>query len=472
MIENYDLIVIGGGAAGITAARFAARVGVSVALVEKDRIGGDCTWTGCVPSKALLKVAKVAHTVRTAQDYGVVANGGSPHVDMSLVRDYIRRAVEGVVQHETPEHLVGEGIDVIIGAARFKDDHTIQVGERTLRAKKFILTTGAAPFIPNVPGLPDVPYLTYYQLFENECLPGRLLVMGAGPIGSEIAQAYQRLGSQVTLIDIGLLPREEPEVADVLGRVFAREGIRFVRGLVSAARQEAGEIVLDIDGLECRGDVLLVAVGRLPNLAGLELDNADITHSRKGIPVDKYLRTSVKHIYAAGDCIEGNHQFTHFAVWQAFQAVRNALLPLNDNGFRDVVPWTTFTDPEVAHVGLTEVEAREKHGDKVRVALRSMDRVDRAVADNAQEGFIKLVHTQKGKVLGATVVAERAGEVITEYTFAVEKGLKLMDLANLIHVYPTYSFAAMHLAADVATDNVMDSFAGSVLRVLAGGKAS
>jgi pyruvate/2-oxoglutarate dehydrogenase complex dihydrolipoamide dehydrogenase (E3) component len=296
--------------------------------------------------------------------------------------------------------------------------------------------------------------------------------MGAGPTGSEIAQAYQRLGSQVTLIDISMLPREEPEVAEVLGRVFAREGLRFVQGLVTAARQEGDDIVLNIGDQECRGDRLLVAVGRFPVLDELELDRAGVVYTHKGIPVDNYLRSNVKHVYAAGDCVENNYQFTHFAGWQAFQAVRNALLPLNSSGFRDVVPWTTFTDPEVAHVGLTELEACEKLGDDVRVTFRGLDRVDRAVADNAQDGFLKVVHTKKGKVLGATVVAERAGEMITEYVFAVEKGLKLMDLTSFIHVYPSYSFASMHLAADVATDNVMDSFTGSVLRVLAGGKAS
>ncbi|MDH3676512.1 MAG: FAD-dependent oxidoreductase [Anaerolineae bacterium] len=389
MTETYDLIVIGGGAAGITAATFAARVGVKVALVEKYRLGGDCTWTGCVPSKALLKVAKVVHTVRTASDYGVFSNGNSPHVDMTTVRDYIHKAIGEVYKHDAPEHLIEQGIDVIIGAARFKDDRTIQVRERTLQAKKFIITTGAAPFIPNVPGLEDVAYITYHQLFENEHLPERLLIMGAGPIGSEIAQAYQRLGSQVTLIDVGLLPREEPEVAEVLGRVFAREGMRFVQGLVTAARQEGDEIVLNIDDQECRGDMLLVAVGRFPVLDSLELDRAGVVYTREGIPVDNYLRTNVKHVYAAGDCVAGNYQFTHFAGWQAFQAVRNALLPLNSSGFRDVVPWTTFTDPEVAHVGLTEIQARDKHGDNVRVTLRGLDRVDRAVADNAQDGFLR-----------------------------------------------------------------------------------
>jgi pyruvate/2-oxoglutarate dehydrogenase complex dihydrolipoamide dehydrogenase (E3) component len=285
----------------------------------------------------------------------------------------------------------------------------------------------------------------------------------------EVAQAYQRLGAQVTLIDIGLLPREEPEVAEVMGRVFAREGIHFVEGLVTAAKQEGNEIVLTVGEQQVRGDKLLVAVGRAPVVNGLNLEKAGVTFSRRGIPVDNYLRTNIKHIYAAGDCIEGNYQFTHFAGWQAFKAVRNALLPFNEAGFTEAMPWTTFTDPEVAHVGLSEKDAREKIGDSARVTRWNLDRVDRAVADNQMDGFIKVVHQKNGKVLGATIVAERAGEMITEYVYAVQHGLKIIDLANFIHVYPSYSMPTMRLAAEVATESTLDGLMGTVLTKLAGG---
>ncbi len=469
MTNTYDLIIIGAGSGGVTAAEFAVRLGIKVALVEKNNIGGDCTWTGCVPSKALLKVAKVAHTAQTACNYGICNGDTPPHVDMFKVRDYVHQAIANVYQHETPEKLAAEGIEVIQGAARFIDAHTLKVGERTLQAKKFIIATGAHPFIPPISGIKDVSYLTYLQIFDNVHLPKRLLVIGAGPIGSELAQAYQRLGSQVVLIDVGLLPREEPEVAQTMGKVFAREGLQFVQGLVSTAQQEDGEIILTVNGQECRGDMLLVAVGRAPVVEGLNLDKAGVAYSRQGIPVDKYLRTNVKHIYAVGDCVEGNYQFTHLAGWQGFQAVRNALLPLNDKGFRKVMAWTTFTDPEVAHTGLTEAEAREKSGDDVRVVFWSLNRVDRAVTDNDQEGFIKVVYKKNGKLLGATIVAERAGELITEFTLALERGLKLMDLAQTMHVYPTYSMGTMRLAAQASTDQVMGSFTGTVLRKLAGG---
>jgi len=461
MSEIFDLIIIGAGSGGLTAAQFARQLGAKVALIEKDRIGGDCTWTGCVPSKALLKAAKVAYHVRTASDYGICTQ--PPDVHMGKLRDYIRQVIGEVYQHETPESLMHNGIEVVLESARFVATQTIQAGSRTMSAKKFIIATGALPFIPPIPGLQEVPYRTYLDIFDNDYLPDRFVVIGAGPIGAEIAQAYQRLGSQVTLIDIGLLPREEPEVAEVIGTVFAREGLQFVKGLVNSARREGNEIVLNIKEHECRGDMLLVAVGRAPNIAGLDLEQAGVIYSDKGIPVDKYLRTNMKHIYAAGDCVAGNHQFTHVAGWQAFQAARNALLPFNDRGFSDVVPWTTFTDPEVAHVGLTEAEAREAYGDAVRVAFWPMARTDRAVSDNDQDGFIKVMHKKNGKVLGATIVAARAGETITEFAVAIKHGLKLIDLANVIHAYPTYSIANMQLAGTVTINSLLDSTLGKIL---------
>ena len=464
MSDVYDLIVVGAGSGGITAAEFAKKLGATVALVEKERIGGDCTWTGCVPSKALLKAAKVAHEARTAAQYGI-CTGGAPTADMGQVRHYIRGAIVDVHQHETPEHLAEEGIEVVFGAAHFVDPYTIQVDDRTLKAKKFIISTGAHPFAPPIPGLDQVSYATYLQIFDNDQLPDRFSIIGAGPIGSEIAQAYQRLGAQVTLIDIGLLPREEPEVGAVMGRVFAQEGIQFIEGLVTSVRQEGAEIVLNIDAQEIRGDMLLVAVGRAPNVNGLNLERAGVAHSTKGIPVDKYMRTNVKHIFAVGDCVTGNYQFTHVAGWQGVKAAQNALLPLyNDPGYSDIVPWATFTDPEVAHVGLTEAAAQEKYGDGAVASVWPIARIDRAVADNDREGFIKVIHKKNGKVLGATIVAARAGELITEFALAMKRNLKLLDLASFIHTYPSYSIANQQLAGDVALKSILDSSFGKIIQ--------
>jgi pyruvate/2-oxoglutarate dehydrogenase complex dihydrolipoamide dehydrogenase (E3) component len=463
MATSYDLVIIGAGSGGLVAARFAAHLGARVALVEQNHVGGDCTWTGCVPSKALIRVARAAHEVRTAALYGIVA--APPAVEMAQVRAYVHRAITAVYQQETPEQLAREGVEVVLGSARFVDAHTIHAGERRLAARHVLITTGARPAVPAIPRLREVPFLTYEQIFDNERLPAQLVVIGAGPLGVELAQAYARLGAQVTVIGPRLLPRDEPEAAEVLSRIFAREGIALVQGHATAVRRAGDTIVVAVGDQDVRGDMLFVAAGRTPNVDGLALDNAGVTYSANGIAVDDRLRTNVPHIYAAGDCT-GGHQFTHFAGWQAFQAVRNALLPGSSSGFSAAVPWVTFTDPEVAHVGLTEAQARERFGVDVRVAHWSMARTDRAVCEHDQDGFIKVVHTRHGALLGATIVASRAGEAITEFVLALAHGLKLGNLAGAIHAYPTYSTAVQQLASDVSLDMRLAGLSGTLIRML------
>lgn len=462
--EHYDLIIIGAGSGGLTAAGFGAQLGAKVALVEKHRVGGDCTWTGCVPSKALLKAAKVAHTARIAAQYGILTV--PPRTDLAQVREYVRATIQQIYHHETPAALQQQGIDTILAPARFLDAHTIQAGERTLTAKRFLLCTGAQPALPPIQGLGDVPFLTYEQIFDNDQLPATMIVLGAGPIGMELAQAYQRFGAQVTVVAERLLPKEEREVQDVMRNVFAREGMRFVEGKAVSARKDGAEIVVKTEqGGEARGALLLVAAGRKPTVNGLDLEKAGVTYSDNGIPVDNQLRTNVKNIYAAGDCL-GGHQFTHFAAWQAFQAARNALLPGSSSGFTEVVPWVTFTDPEVAHVGLTEAQARAKFGDSIQSHRWEMNKTDRAVCEGAPDGFIKVISKKNGTILGATIVAARAGEAITEFIVAMKNNLKVIDLANSMHAYPTYATAAQQLAASVAIENVLASTLGKVLRGL------
>ncbi len=461
--EDYDLVIIGAGSGGLTAAGFANQLGAKVALVEKHRIGGDCTWTGCVPSKALLKVAKVAHEVRTAAHYGIAASG--PVTEMAKVRDYVRGAIQQVYQFESPEELQRKGIDVILGAARFLDPRTILVGDRKVRSRTFLLTTGAKPSIPAIAGLNEVPFLTYEQIFDNDRLPKSMSVVGGGPIGIEMTQAYQRLGAKVTLVADRLLPKEEPEVRNLIQRIFEREGVRFVWGRAKSARQDGDAGVIETDNGEARGDLLLVASGRKPTVEGLGLESAGVSYSDKGIPVADQLRTNVKHIYAAGD-VPGGYQFTHVAGWQAFHAVRNALLPGSSSGFTDLVPWVTFTDPEVAHVGPTEEQAREKFGDNVRVCRGEMSRTDRAVCENDLDGFVKVIARKDGTVLGATIVAARAGEAITELILAIKQNMKVTDLAGAIHAYPTYSTAIQQLAADMTIENLLSGTSGKIIREL------
>ena len=461
--KHYDLAIIGAGSAGLTAAAFAARLGAKVVLIEKHRIGGDCTWTGCIPSKALLKAAKVAQQVRTAAHYGITA--GSPVVDMVRVREYVRGAIQKVYQSERPEDLLKEGIDLAMGAARFLDAHTVEAGGQRISAKHFLITTGAHPALPPVTGLSEVPYLTYEQIFENDTLPARMTVIGGGPIGMELAQAYQRLGSQVTVIAERIFPKEEPDVREVMRRMFEQEGLRFVWGRAASARRDGQSVFVSTGTSEVAGDLLLVASGREPSVAGLDLENAGIWFSEAGISVDSQLRTSVKHIYAAGD-VTGGYQFTHFAGWQAFQAARNALLPGSSSGLTDLVPRVTFTDPEVAHIGLTETQAREKFGDTVEARRWDMSRTDRAVCDNDTGGFIKLVTKKDGTILGSTIVAARAGETITEFIIAIKHGLKLADLAGAIHAYPTYSTAIQQMAAAATVDSMLIGTSGIVIRGL------
>ncbi|MBI2301249.1 MAG: FAD-dependent oxidoreductase [Armatimonadetes bacterium] len=463
MRDGYGIVVIGAGSGGLAAAQLAAALGMKTALVDKHRIGGDCTWTGCVPSKALLHAAKVAAAARSAGQFGIET--GPVRADMAAVREYVQSTIQTIYAHEAPDKLRTKGIDVFLGGAEFADPHTIRVQDRTIRGRRFLLTTGARPFVPPIPGLDQVTYLTYEQLFENDRLPEHLIVLGGGPIGMEMSQAFRRFGADVTVIGSCLLPHDEPEAGATLQRVFEREGTRVEFGRATAVRQDGGEIVVTVEDREVRGDMLLVAVGRRPNVDGLGLERAGVKHSPHGIEVDKHLRTSQRHILAAGDCI-GKYQFTHYAGWQAVRALMNSILPFGgSNGLTELVPWTTFTEPEVAHVGLTEAQARERGAD-VAVTSIGLDVIDRAVCENDTEGFIKLVHTRKGKLLGATVVSERAGEVLTEYTVALQNGLSLGQLTAAIHVYPTYATGASRAAVEVMSGNWLSGRKGEVVRKL------
>jgi pyruvate/2-oxoglutarate dehydrogenase complex dihydrolipoamide dehydrogenase (E3) component len=465
--ESYDLIVIGAGAGGLQAAEFAAKLGAKVGLVEKRRLGGDCTWTGCVPSKALLHVAKVAETARKAAHFGLLDQ--PRQVDMERVRAYVGKAIADVHERETQDLSNLQGLEVILGEAQFIDTHTVSVGDRTITSRRFVIATGARPIIPSVPGLSGVRFFTHERIFDNDRLPERLLVLGAGPVGMELAQAYARLGARVAVVDEDLLPREEPEVRKVMAKVFAREGIECVFGLATAVSQDDGQISLQVGSSEekLRGDMLLVAAGRRPNVDGLNLGKAGVSHDQHGIHVDENLRTSARHIYAAGDCL-GGPKFTHLAAWQGYKAARNALLPGSSSGTGDVVPMTTFTDPEIARVGLGELAAREKFGDRVRTTRWDMARVDRAVIDGARDGFIKIVHQTDGTLLGATIVAANAGELITEFVLGLRHRLKVGDLAGAMHAYPTYSSGVQMLAAEIATEDFLASVTGKLVCRMSG----
>ncbi len=462
--KPYDLVVIGAGPAGLVAARFAARVGARVALVELDRIGGDCTWTGCVPSKALLRAARVAHEIRSAAEYGITV--GPPVVDMGRVRDYVRRSVERVHAAETPAALEAEGVDVLSGVGRFIDAGTLGVGERRVRGRHFIVATGARPRVPAIPGLSAVPFWTSESVFENDVLPESLTVVGGGPLAAEIAQAYARLGARVTLAAEQWLPREDEEAREVLRSVLEREGIRIVGAAAESVRRDGGDgagVEVAAGGEWLRGGRLLVATGRAPNVSDLDLGRAGVEHSAAGVRVDDRLRTNVKHVYAAGDVL-GAEQFTHYAGWQGFHAARNALLPGSARGVAAAVPRVTFTDPELAQAGLTAREAAARFGADARVHRWDLERADRAVCDGDTAGFVKLVARRDGTLLGATIVARRAGEVLGEIVLALAKGSRLEDLGAAIHPYPTYGTPLQQIAGDAVLERFLDGTAGKLVR--------
>lgn len=465
MKKDYDLLIIGGGSAGLTAARFARRMDLSVALVEEARLGGDCTWTGCVPSKTLLRAAKSVKTIKDAARFGITSS--EPVVDFGSVMGRVKSVVQEIFESESPDTMQSEGVEVIQGTARFIDQRTVRVNDREIRARRFLICTGARPMAPPIDGLAEVDFLTYETVWDLEKLPPRLAVIGGGPIGCELAQAFCRLGSSVTLVEAAgrILLQDEPEAAETLAQRLTEDGVDIrTAAAVDRVEKTANGVRLILGGGgQVEADTVLVAVGRRPQVDGLGLDEAKVSHGSGGIEVNKNLRTSQANIYAAGDCT-GGYQFTHYAGYQGFMAVRNAFLPFNKKSVLEHVPWATFTDPEVAHVGLTESLARERHGGKVLTAIWPMDQTDRWLTEGDSPGFLKLVYLPSGKLLGATIVASRAGEMVQEWGLALDRGLKLSHMAESLHIYPTLSLASQQLASKLRVDQLLSGTMGKIVR--------
>jgi pyruvate/2-oxoglutarate dehydrogenase complex dihydrolipoamide dehydrogenase (E3) component len=432
--EKYHLIVIGAGSGGLVAAAGAAGLGAKVALIEKHKMGGDCLNTGCVPSKAIIRTAKLAYDAKTARRFGIPDL--NPGINLKRILDSVREVQKKIEPHDSPERFRGLGVDVRFGTYRFISPREITNGQETLRAPRFVIATGSSPFVPPIigmGGIEGVPVLISDNVWGLEELPKRLVVLGGGPIGCELAQVFARLGSKVTIVEMmdRLLGREEPEASRLIQERFQREGI---------------EVLVNTKSVESISfDRILVAVGRAPNVYGLDLEKAGVRYSKKGIEVDPYLRTSSKHIYACGDVV-APYQFTHTADFQARLILRNALFPGKAKIDYRVVPWCTFTDPEVARVGLNEKEAREK-GVSYDVYTYPMKDLDRAVCDREDEGFIKVL-TAKGsdRLLGATLVGPHAGDLIHEFVLAMHQGIGLKAIASMIHVYPTLAEVSKRVA--------------------------
>ena len=468
-----DIVVVGGGAAGLTAAKFGARFGKAVLLVERGRLGGDCTHYGCVPSKSLIAAAKIAHVSRSGESYGVTITG-SVNVDWQAVKARLQRIVQRIYEtDDSPEALEKLNIKVVNATASFINEDNLQLQysdhNETIRAKYgFVIATGARPSIPDIKGLADVPYCSYENIFNLPALPEKLLVVGGGPIGCELAQAFRRLGSEVILVAPRLLPGMDPEAGAVLESVFTSEGMKVVKGLVVSARksydsggERSGCIVSTDSGDELFGDVLLIATGRAAVVDSLALDNANVEYSSgDGIHTNFKLQTTARSIYAAGDCT-GGPQFTHLAGFQGAIAARNLLLPLSDPGILDVpVSSCVFTSPEIAATGYSETEARNRFGDKkTAVVTRPLSEIDRSLCEEDNpKGFIKIIyHRGDFRILGALIAAPNAGEVIAEVSVAMAGKVKLPELASIVHAYPTLSIAVQQMAADIYYEKLESS---------------
>ena len=462
MADTYDLVIVGFGSGGMVAAEFASTLELRVAVVERNRVGGDCLWTGCVPSKALLQSAKVAHYMRHADHYGI--EPVEPAVDTAKVWARIKAIQQTIASSDDNAARFEEmGVEVIMGDARMTGPNQLAVtspaGERTLEARFTLLCTGSRPAIPTLEGLEEAGYLTSETLFELSRAPESITMIGGGPIAIEMAQGFNRLGIATTVLQRGpgILPRDEPGLVELLQGRLVSEGVSL------CVNVETEKVTIEPDGRKTvhgtqngrpkvwTSHELLVAVGRRPNVEGMGLEELGIEVGPKGVAVDDRLRTKVRSIYAAGD-VAGRYLFTHSAGYESVLAVRDAFFPGKGKA-DELVPWCTFTDPELAHAGMTSVQATEAFGDEAMVWRQDLAHNDRARAEGAEVGAIVIVTGPKRRVVGAHILAPAAGEMIQEITLAMHKDLKLSQIASLVHIYPTLSTGIGQLAAEAAFAN-------------------
>ncbi|MBA2408980.1 MAG: FAD-dependent oxidoreductase [Gammaproteobacteria bacterium] len=460
--DQRDLVILGGGVGGLIIASVAGQLGLKVTLIEKtERLGGDCLHYGCVPSKTLIQSAKVASLMRRGEEFGLPRV--APEVELGRVMKHVADVIAVIQKNDDPERFRGYGCEVIFGGARFLDAHRVEVNGKTITGRRFVIATGSSPAVPPVDGIGRVEYLTNETVFSHDHLPGRLLVLGGGPIGVELAQAFLRLGSQVVLVqrNRNLLPKEDADIAIALREQLVREGME-IHTEVNAERIQRKNGSLELacsGGLNLEGDTLLIASGRKPNIEALDLNAAGVAHDKRGITVDPRLRTSQKHIFGCGD-VCGPFPFTHMAEYQAGIVISNAVFRWPKKMDYSVVPWVTYTDPEVGRVGLSEAQAYAAYGERARVSAVQMSAMDRPRCAGEPEGFVKLVaapgRVLRGtpflKLVGMTAVCTRGGELIGEGALAMRAGMLLARLAQTIHAYPTWSIPTRFAAASFFGD--------------------
>ncbi len=462
-----DLCVIGAGAGGLAVAAGAAQLGAEVVLIERAAMGGDCLNFGCVPSKALLASARLADLWRRAPALGI--DYEPPRIDFAAVGDSAAEVVAALAPNDSAERFEGLGVTVVRAEGHFVNPREIRAGDLAIRPRRFVIATGSHPAVPPIPGLDQIPYLTNETVFANRVAPEHLIVVGGGPIGIEMAQAHRRLGARVTVLDLGpLLPRDDPELAGPLADRLSCEKIalRPRVSIASAARDGARLVVELADGERITGSHLLIAAGRRPNVEALDLGAAGIAANPQGIVVDARLRTTNRRAFAIGD-VAGGPQFTHVALYHAGIVIRNALFRLPAKVDYRALPWVTYTDPELAQVGLTEAAARQAVGGALRVLRWPFAENDRAHAERDRTGLVKVVTRPNGRILGASILGAGAGELILPWALAISKKLKIGDFANLVVPYPTRGEAGKRAAGSFYTPALFSPRTRRIVRFLA-----
>lgn len=449
----YDIIVIGAGSAGLTAAIGGAGLGAKVLLIEKEKIGGDCTHHGCVPSKTLIKAGKIARNIREISNYGFGERQNSNFgVDIENILKKVNSTIDSIYQHETPEVIRKCGIDVEIGKAKFIDESTIEVNKKEFSAKKFVIATGSRARNPTIKGTDKISYLTNKEVFDIRKFKS-ITIVGSGPIGSELSQAFNNLGIEVNLIDRSkqIMGREDFDAASLIQKKLTKEGVNILLNKTTLELKELkGKKILSIKDNktnkieEIRSDEILFAIGRVPNIENLGLGVAKVDYDDRGIKINSKTQTSNSKVYAIGD-VAGGPQFTHFANHQGKVALTNIIFKLPTNYEAKVIPRVTFTSPEVASVGINEAELKNKNLDYL-VLKKNLTEVDRAITDSTTDGFFKIIVDRKGYIKGAVLVGENAGELIGEISLAMKAKVKITTLADTIHPYPTYGYGLRNTA--------------------------
>ncbi len=451
-----DVCIIGAGSGGLSIAAGASQMGADVVLLEGHKMGGDCLNFGCVPSKALLAAGKHAHAMQTGQPFGVTPI--RPSVDYAAAKDHVHKVIETIAPVDSQERFEGFGVKVIREYGRFISETEVQAGDTVITARRFVIATGSSPFVPPIPGIDKVPYETNETIFDLRARPEHLLIIGGGPIGMEMAQAHRRLGCEVTVIEgTKALGKDDPELAAIALQRLRAEGIRIEEEATAAEiRGTAGAIEVEVtDGRVFKGSHLLMAVGRKVNIERLDLEAGGIAHDRSGITVGDDLRSSNRKVYAVGD-VAGKLQFTHVAGYHAGVVIRSILFGLPSKARQDHIPWATYTDPEIAQVGLTEAQAREKFGDALFVARYDFEENDRAIAEGKTTGLIKVM-VVKGRPVGASIVGAQAGELIGIWAMAIANKLKMSSVANMIAPYPTLGEVNKRAASAYFTPKLFDN---------------